>query len=314
MIEAILAKKANGDPMQQYPVTSMHGSPVILSGLIGRGIGASRSPRIHEREAAALGHSLSYRLVDFDKLGYPDESLETAVGILAELGFSGSNVTFPFKQQVMRHCDVLSPAAEALGAVNTITFHDGQVHGENTDWVGFTWQVERDIGAIAGARVGQVGAGGAGSATAFALAKLGASEVALYDPVSSRAIELAARLTSHFPLCRFPVSDTPQEAIAGSLGVVNATPVGMASIPGMPFDPDVLEPGQWLADIIYFPLETALLAEARRRGHKVANGVSMVVGQAAEALRVITGLEPDRERMLASLHADISEQRPDIAA
>jgi shikimate dehydrogenase len=209
----------------------------------------------------------------------------------------------------MAHCDSISEAAEALGAVNTLVFRNGAIHGENTDWLGFTWLVEREIGAVTGQRVAQVGAGGAGSATAYALARLGVGELVLQDPAEGRAAELAARLGPLFPSCTFRVADDTAKAIAGSAGVVNATPIGMASLPGVPFAPSLLEPAQWLTDVIYFPLATELLAAARGAGHRTANGISMVVGQAAEAFRLFTGHVPDRERMLARLHEEIAAER-----
>jgi shikimate dehydrogenase len=277
-------------------------------GLLGRGIGKSRSPAIHEAEARALGLPLAYRTIDFTALGLDDDALAATVRFCAGAGFSGCNVTFPFKQAVLGLCDSLSEAASAQGAVNTLVFRDGGIRGENTDWVGFTWLVEREFGDVAGSTVAQIGAGGAGSATAFALARLGAGRVRLYDPASDRARELARRLAPHFPLCRFEVVEHAAQAIDGSAGVVNATPVGMEAMPGMPFDPAAMVPGQWLADIIYYPLETQLVAQARARGHKATNGVSMVVGQAAEAFRLITGTMPDRERMLARLLGEIARE------
>lgn len=274
--------------------------------LIGRGIGQSRSPAIHEAAGRALGIPLTYRPVDFTALDLPDSDLPRMIHLLRGMGYSGSNVTFPFKQQVLPLCDSLSAEAQALGAVNTLVFRDGAVRGENTDWLGFSWMIERHFGAMTGLSIAQVGTGGAGSATALALARLGAAQVALFDPVPGRAAALADRLAPHFPACRFLACNSPREAIAGAAGVVNATPVGMASVPGMAFDPALLETRQWVADIIYFPLETALLAAARAKGHTVANGVSMVIGQAAEAFRLITGTTPDRDAMLARLEADIA--------
>jgi shikimate dehydrogenase len=277
--------------------------------LIGRGIHHSSSPAIHESEAARLGLSLTYRLVDFDRLGFPDEYLAHIVRLLAGMGYAGCNVTFPFKQQVMALCNSLSDSAAALGAVNTLCFRDGAIHGENTDWDGFAWLIERDIGPIAGQTVAQIGTGGAGSATAYALARLGAAGVGLFDPAPGRAAELAARLAPLFPDCAFSAAASPEAALASADGVVNATPVGMASLPGTPFDPRLMTARQWVADVIYFPLETELLAAARARGQKVANGVSMVVGQAAEAFRLITGAQPDREAMLDRLNAEIRAER-----
>lgn len=278
-------------------------------GLIGRGIGQSRSPQIHEAEALALGMQLSYRLVDFTAMGAGDEDLGNVLKGLIDQGYSGSNVTFPFKQAIMPLCTRVSEAAGALGAVNTLVFRGGEVVGDNTDWIGFAWMIEREIGRLDGATVAQIGAGGAGSATAFALAKLGAGRVVLFDPAEGRAAELAARLEPHFPGCAFVAAESAEQAIACASGVVNATPVGMASLPGLPFDPGAMSPDQWLADIIYFPLETELLGAALRNGQKAMNGVSMVVGQAAEAFRLITGTEPDRERMLARLLAEIAAER-----
>jgi shikimate dehydrogenase len=278
------------------------------TGLVGRSILASRSPWLHEEEGRAQGIALAYTLFDFDALGHPDSWLAVQLGELADAGYLGVNVTFPFKQSALLLCDHLSEAARILGAVNALKFDSGCIYGENTDWIGFTWLIERDIGDIVGQSVAQIGAGGAGSATAYAMARLGVREIALHDPETSRSEALVQRLSPHFPACRFVIARDAAEAIRGRDGVVNATPVGMASVPGLPFDPALLAQGQWLADIIYFPLETALLRAARQSGHKVANGVSMVVGQAAEGFRLFTGLAPDRERMLSRLNQEIAAE------
>ncbi len=285
-----------------------HASP-FLAGLIGRNIGASRSPAIHEGAASALGLSLAYRLFDFQALGWPDEDLPRAVALLQHLGFAGSNVTFPFKQQVVGLCDTLGAEAATMGAVNTLVFAGGKVHGENTDWLGFSWLISREFGDIAGASVAQIGAGGAGAATALALARRDVAEVALHDPEPGRAEALAARLAPHFPKVRFISAQDAATAISGRDGIVNATPVGMASIPGTAFDPGLMTSRQWFADIIYFPLETEMLRRARENGQRTANGVSMVVGQAAEAFHMFTRNAPDREQMLARLLAQIERER-----
>ncbi len=272
-----------------------------VAGLIGRAIQHSRSPAIHEAEAHELGLPLAYRLVDFDRLGLADARLDEVIRLLARIGFSGCNVTYPFKQQVMASCTSLGNAAAALGAVNTLVFADGEVHGENTDWLGFSWLVEREFGSVTGQRIAQIGAGGAGSATAYALARLGVSQVFLFDPSPGRVEELAAHLAPAFSTCAFVPCESAEQAIAQADGVVNATPVGMAKLPGTPFPPALMRAGQWVADIIYAPWETELLGAARRQGQNTANGAAMVVGQAAEAFRLITGEQPDSVRMLARL-------------
>lgn len=284
-------------------------------GLIGTGISLSRSPAIHETEAAELGIPLTYRLIDFATLGLIDSDLARIVRLLQGMGFSGSNVTYPFKQAVLPLCDTLSEAARTLGAVNTLVFSKTTIHGDNTDWVGFSWQIEREIGDIVGQTVAQIGAGGAGSATAYALARHGAGCVSLFDPTPEKAKALAARLAPAFPDCRFIAAASAADAISGAAGIVNATPVGMDTVPGMPFAPELMASSQWFTDVIYIPLETELLAAARTQGQIGANGVSMVVGQAAEAFRVVTGVPPDRERMLRRLLDGISaEQTSDQAS
>jgi len=273
-------------------------------GLIGRGIGASRSPEIHEAEARTLGIALTYRAVDFDALGLADERLGEVLRFLAGIGFSGCNITHPFKQQVLALCDEVSEEATTLGAVNTVVFRDGRFLGDNTDWIGFSWMIEQQIGAVAGSRVAQVGAGGAGSATAYALARLGVGELALFDPSAQRCEQLVARLAPRFPACSFRICASAAEAIAGRDGVVQTTPIGMAAHPGLPFPSGLMAPPQWLADVIYFPSETPLLAAARAGGMRAINGTGMVIGQAAEAFRLFTGQRPDQERMLARLLGD----------
>jgi shikimate dehydrogenase len=287
-----------------------------LVGLIGRSIGASRSPMIHEGAASALALPLSYRLVDFEALGWADDELPRAIAMLRQLGFSGCNVTYPFKQQALAFCDSLGREAELMGAVNTLVFTGGKVHGENTDWLGFSWLLNREIGDVAGASIAQIGTGGAGAATALALAQSGVAEIALHDPELGRADALAARLAPHFPAVRFICAADAAMAITGRDGIVNATPVGMAAVPGMPFAPVLMSQAQWLADIIYFPLETELLRRARDNGQRVANGVSMVVGQAAEAFQMFTGHTPDRHQMLDRLMNEISKDQnaPGLAA
>lgn len=281
----------------------------IRVGLLGRGITASSSPAIHEAEAGRLGLELTYELFDFDVLGLADEALADMLAQLVEQGFSGVNVTHPFKQAVIPLLDKVEDTAASLGAVNCVTFRGGRKVGTNTDWIGFQFMLDvalphepRDI-------VAQIGSGGAGSATAFALLQSGTKELRIHDASATRIEELAERLRAAFPDADIVGCTTPGAAIAGACGVVQSTPVGMAQHPGMPFDPALMSRGQWLADVIYFPRETELLKAARERGLPTADGAPMVVGQAAEAFRQFTGMEPDRDRMLAALDSGSGEAR-----
>lgn len=269
----------------------------VSVGLIGRGIAQSESPAIHEVEARAQGLSLIYHLVDFDALGFADDKLPLVLNFLAGIGFAGVNITFPFKQAVLGLLDEINPTAAALGAVNCVAFADGRKVGWNSDWTGFGWLLESELPNAKLDLVAQLGAGGAGSAVAYALLKAGVRTLRLFDRSVERSHALKVRLEPLFPQQTIEVSASAEAAIEGASGLVQATPIGMAHHPGLPCDPRILSAQQWVADVIYFPRETALLKAARVLSLRTANGEAMVIGQAAEAFRMFTGMEPDRGRM-----------------
>jgi shikimate dehydrogenase len=221
--------------------------------------------------------------------------------VIAEVeqaGFAGVNITHPCKQAVLQHVHELSPDAAALGAVNTLVFANGRRIGHNTDWWGFA---EGFRGALPGASqrvVTQLGAGGAGSAVAYAMLKMGTQQLNVYDVDRARAAQLHATLAKSFDAQRVNLVATLTEALAASDGLINTTPVGMAKYPGTPLPPALLRAEMWVAEIVYFPLETELLRAARALGCRTVDGGGMVVFQAAEAFRLFTGVEPDPARML----------------
>jgi shikimate dehydrogenase len=275
----------------------------ILAGLVGRGIRASASPAIYMREAAAQGLSLRYDLVDFDALAYEDSCLGAQLDKLAARGYAGINITYPFKQAVIELLDEVDETARALGAVNCVAFREGRKIGLNSDWQGFAYLIEMELGGRALGTVTQVGAGGAGSATAYALLAAGTQELRICDTDGERAGALVERLSAQFPAATVRTLAELETALEGADGIVQATPVGMASHPGTPFDPDLLRPEQWLADIIYFPRETELVREALARGLHAVGGSDMVIGQASLPFEYFTGHAADRERMLAAFLA-----------
>lgn len=268
----------------------------VLCGLVGCEIARSRSPEIHEGEAAAQGLRLVYKLFDLDGAREP---LERILDAAALLGFAGLNVTHPFKQQVIPLVDTLSEDARRIGAVNTIVRHEGRWVGHNTDGMGFGDSLMRSLGDPDLSNVVQFGAGGAGSATADALLALGTRRLTIIDPDPSRAAALADRLRASFPAAALAV-ETAVTTLAGVSGVVNASPVGMHGHAGTPFDVALLSARPWVADVVYFPRETALLRAARAAGCATVDGSGMVVLQAARAFELFTGLPADRARMLAA--------------
>ena len=278
-------------------------SPAILTGLLGRGIQLSRTPAMHEAEGAALGLRYVYRLFDTDRIS-PATTVGDIVDAAELCGFAGLNVTYPYKVAVIEHLDELSPAAEAVGAVNTIVLRDGRRRGHNTDLWGFAESFRRNMADAPRENVLLVGAGGAGAAVAHALLECGVGTVHIHDQDATKAEALAGQIATRDGAARTAVSHTLKTIDFGTLdGIVNATPVGMASMPGTPVPPDLLHPGLWVADIIYFPLETELLRQARNIGCRVLPGAGMAVFQAARAFEHFTGLKPDEKRMEAAFNA-----------
>jgi shikimate dehydrogenase len=279
---------------------SSDGGTVIRTGLIGREIQASRSPWLHEQEARALGVPLVYTLVDFAAQGWDEADLPRALDALAAARFAGVNVTHPYKQAIISHLDGLAPSATRVGAVNTVQFAGGKRIGHNTDMLGFAESMKLGLSDAATDRVVQLGAGGAGSATAHALLTLGAKQIVLIDSDTTKRSALATTLRNDYGGDRVVESDDIETALATADGLVNATPVGMVGHPGLPIPASLIDPRLWIADIVYFPLETELLALARAKGCRTLDGSGMVVQQAAAAFDIFTGENADRARMLAS--------------
>jgi shikimate dehydrogenase len=195
--------------------------------------------------------------------------------------------------------DELSSDARAIGAVNTVVFgRDGRTTGHNTDWSGFYESFGRELSDAPRERVAQLGAGGAGSAVAHALLTAGVERLQIFDTYRDRAAGLAADLNRRFGAGRAAPTDDAAGAVAAADGLVNTTPVGMVGHPGMPVPRDWLRPGLWVAEIVYFPLETELLRTARAVGCRTMDGGMMAVFQAVGAFRLFTGIEPDADRMI----------------
>ena len=276
----------------------MSARPSFLCGLIGAGIQASRTPAMHEREGDEQGMRYLYRLIDLEKLGVGAEALPELLTAAERMGFAGLNITFPCKQAVIPLLHELSEDARALNAVNTVVLRNGKRTGHNTDCSGFAEGFRRGLKDVKLDRVVQLGAGGAGAAVAHAALMLGARQLTLFDREGERAAELAANLSSHFGQGRAVASADLPAAMAASDGLIHATPTGMAKFPGLPLPAELLQPKHWVAEIVYFPLETELLRVARSKRCRTLDGGGMAVFQAVGAFRLFTGVEPDAERML----------------
>ena len=273
--------------------------PNLLLGLIGSDLSLSRTPAMHEAEGAAHGLTTIYQRIDTLHSTRP---LAQLVDAAVTTGFHGLNITHPFKQEVLRLLDAISPQARAMGAANTVVISpEGKLSGHNTDVTGFGSALRTGLADATFTRVVQFGAGGAGTAVAHALAEHGVGTLELVDPDAAKA-RAVAKAVNEVAGREVAVVASPDD-LERADGVVNATPVGMLSHPGTPFDTARLRPHQWVSDVIYMPLETQLLADARAFGCRVLDGSRMAVGQAVDAFRLFTGLEPSAERMRATFNS-----------
>jgi shikimate dehydrogenase len=279
-------------------VIGMSQNSCVLAGLIGAGIQASRTPKLHEHEGDAQGMRYLYRLIDLDQLKLDSNALPDLLMAAERMNFTGLNITFPCKQIIIPLLDELSPEARGIGAVNTVVLKDGKRIGHNTDCLGFAEGFRRGLNGVARERVVQMGAGGAGAAVAHALLSEGVQQLSIFDVETSRAQSLADNLNKHFGTGRARAGVDLPSVLAQADGLVNTTPMGMAKLPGTPVPVELLRADLWVAEIVYFPLETELLRNARALGCRTLDGGTMAVFQAVKAFVLFSGVAPDAQRML----------------
>lgn len=275
----------------------------FLLGLIGSPIMSSAAPAMHEAAAEALGLSAQYRLIDVP--GAEQARLKAMLDGVRVLGFSGVNVTFPYKEAAVPLLDALSPAAAAIGTVNTVVAHQGKLTGHNTDSTGFAAAFKAVLGSPGEKPIALIGAGGVGRAIAFALAELGARALHIFDSDVAKANALAGRLEARMAV---RVCHDVAQALDGVGGVINGTPIGMLPNRDSPVPPELLRADMFVADAVYTPLWTPLLQAARAKGCRVMTGRELCIYQAADAFRLFTGLEGSLERIGAAFDAVIAKR------
>ncbi|WP_376988092.1 shikimate dehydrogenase [Bosea sp. R86505] len=259
----------------------------VLLGLIGTPIAHSAAPAMHEAAARAAGFELHYHLIEVAGAGRAD--LVAILDGVRRMGFSGINVTYPYKEAVVPLLDALSPEARAMGAVNTVVARDGVLTGHNTDATGFA-TAYRALGRADGdAPVAIIGTGGVGKAIGFALAATGVSHLRLYDSDRAKAQALADQIGER---ARVTICDSVEAAVSGAAGLVNGTPVGMLPNRDSPVPADLIRKSQWVADAVYHPLWTPLLKAAQKAGATVMTGRELSINQAVDAFALFTGVQP----------------------
>lgn len=284
-----------------------------LVGVMGWPVSHSVSPAMHNAAFAALG--LDWGYVPLPISTEPAARIGEAVRGLRALGLRGANVTVPHKQAVIPYLDWLTPAAQAIGAVNTIRVEaDGKLSGDNTDARGFVADL-RDHGvALAGKRALVLGAGGSARAIVYGLAEAGCLSITVLNRTVDKAQELAQEIRDVFPFCRLSGHAMPDEiAILTQEAhlIVNCTSLGMTpNVEGLPWAEGVaFRPDQVVYDLVYNPPQTRLLAKAAADGAQAIGGLGMLIWQGAIAFERWTGQLPPVDVMRAAAEAIFAQRR-----
>ncbi|MBE3573000.1 MAG: shikimate dehydrogenase [Moorella humiferrea] len=258
-----------------------------LVALLGYPVEHSLSPLMQNAAFTNAGLDLVYLA-----FAVTPSDLPAALAGLKALGFRGANVTVPHKEAVIKYLDAVEPTAALIGAVNTIVNEGGRLTGYNTDASGFLRSLQEAGFDPAGKKAVILGAGGAARAVAFALAGAGCTGLTIANRTLERAGHLAAALAGlSVPVkaCALEEKELRPRVEEADL-VVNATSAGMAPmVAAVPLPPAWLNAGQWVYDLVYNPLETKLLREARQRGCRVVSGLGMLLYQGAAAFTLWTG-------------------------
>lgn len=272
-----------------------------VAAVIGWPVAHSLSPALHNAAFASSGADWVYVALPVE----PGRAVD-ALDAMATMGISGLSVTMPHKADIAAAVDSVSPAAQALRSVNTVVRQaDGTLMGHSTDGAGFVASVRADAGVDpAGMSVVVLGAGAAARSVIDALAAAGASRIAVVNRTAATAEEAALLAPDVASVC--PTSELSTVVREADL-VVNATSIGMGTS-DVPLDTELLRPGQLIADLVYHPLETSLLAAARARGCAVLDGLGMLVHQAAIQQQLWTGSSPDVGVMRAAAIAELDRR------
>ncbi len=277
-----------------------------LAGVLGWPVSHSKSPLLHNFWFERYGVDGVYVPLPVQP---PD--LASVVRALPRMGFLGCNVTLPHKAAMLDLVDTVDPLAAAIGAVNTVLVDKaGELTGCNTDGLGFLAHLDASVPdwRASTRRVVLVGAGGAARALAFTFLANGIQELALVNRTPERAATLVERLGDGTgAVVTAPPWPERHRALEGTDLLVNTTSLGMVGQPALDLDLQALPPTAVVADIVYTPLATPLLAEARRRGHRTVDGLGMLLHQAVPGFTHWGGVTPvvdDATRRLMLAPAD----------
>ena len=260
----------------------------VKAGIVGWPVTQSLSPVLH-------GYWLKQLGIEGEMLRVParPEDFRDVIARLRAEGFAGVNVTVPHKEAAFALADRVDAAAKMAGAANLLVFHAGAIEGRNTDSYGLAESLRENIGALGGASVVLLGAGGAARGAVLALENLGAGTIHILNRDAQRARNLAAQLGPHVNARLVPGALADWKSVAANAALlVNSTSAGMSGNPPLDLDLGTLPPGAAVCDIVYKPLETQLLKDAKARGYKTIDGLGMLMHQAVPSFEAFFGKRP----------------------
>jgi quinate/shikimate dehydrogenase (NAD+) len=264
--------------------------PAIRLGLIGDNIAASKAPELHRAAGRMCGLDVTYDLlvprdlrVDFNAV------FERA----RDQGYRGLNITYPYKERVVPRLLIDDASVRAIAACNTVVFESPQPTGANTDFTGFIAAFQNAFGSVSPGIVAMAGCGGVGKAIGFALVRLDAKALRLFDTDWRKAENLARSIANYFPGLNVRVAASIEQASDGADGLVNGTPLGMIGHDGSAFPADVFAGRRWAFDAVYTPVDTPFLLGARKAGLSIMSGYELYLYQGIDAFRIFTGCEID---------------------
>ena len=261
-------------------------SSAVRLGLIGDTITASKAPLLHRLAGRLCGLTVTYDLLQPADLGY---AFEDVLRQCQDSGYRGLNITYPYKERVIASVEVDDPKIRTIGACNTVLFEGAEPRGYNTDYTGFIAAYRNSFGDARPGRVALAGAGGAGRAIGFALARLEASELRLFDLEHRKSIALAEAIRSVYRDTCIKVAGTIEEATNETDALVNGTPVGMVGVGGCPFPSALMTGKRWAFDAVYTPVDTPFMLAARAAGLSTMSGYELFLYQGIDAFRHFTG-------------------------
>ena len=268
-------------------------------GLIGNNISSSNAPDIHIRLAKIFQFPLEYLLFDLK-----DKEENYFVVLLEELrvaGFKGVNITFPFKEKVIKHVENISKNSRNVGSANTLIFKK-KITAQNTDYTGFLKTYNFHFGKNTPGTILVLGAGGVSRAVTFALAFLGVEKIFLIDKDEIKAKSLSKDLSILNINCVVTKPDQIEKNLSSFNGIINCTPVGHYDFPGCPLGNLMPNKKQWIFDVVYTPAKTNFIKKGEQVGVKIISGIDLFIFQAIDAFLYFTEKKDNNHDLTNHIH------------